>query len=493
MSIPGFAREYQARMQRDGMVREFEYQVRQRDGGILWLSDSATSVRDETGEVVRYEGTVRDITDQKRAEDAIAEGRRLLQEVIDTVPAVINVKDKQLRYVLMNRYMAGIFGIEPSDAIGRTTTDLMSRYGAQKTDENDKRVLAAGSELGFYEEEYIDSAGNMRQWLVNKLPLLDAKGEIENIVTVALDIGERKRGELEMRKAKDAAEAALRNLRETQNSLIEAEKLAALGRLVAGVAHEVNNPVGISLTVASSLERKTALFASEVARGNLKRSSLNDFLETSRDASSQLVANLNRAAELIQSFKQVAADRNYSDQRAFDLGDLTEQVVMSLRPGLRKHNLTLNVECQPNLTMNSYPGPYGQVLTNLFLNSVAHAFPNGRSGTVDIKVRESGKDNVEILFSDNGIGMSLDVRRRAFDPFFTTRRDQGGTGLGLHIVYSIVTNRLGGRLDPGFPAGRRHANPDHPAAGGADRAGGGIAVVIPGRASSARTRNPEVG
>jgi PAS domain S-box-containing protein len=444
---PAARAKYQALMQRDGMVREFEYQARQRGGAILWLSDSATVVRDAAGEVVRYEGTVRDITDQKRAEDAVAEGRRLLQQVIDTVPAVINLKDKQLRYVLMNRYMAGIFGIEPADAIGHTTSDLMSRYGARKTDQNDKQVMATGRGLGFYEEEYLDSSGNMRHWLVNKLPLLDAGGEIANIVTVALDIGERKRGELEMRKAKDAAEAALRNLRETQNSLIEAEKLAALGRLVAGVAHEVNNPVGISLTVASSLERKSANFAAEVARGDLRRSSLNDFLETTRDASSQLVANLNRAAELIQSFKQVAADRNYSDQRSFDLGDLTEQVVMSLRPGLRKHHLTLNVDCQPNLTMNSYPGPYGQVLTNLFLNAVAHAFPDGRPGAVDIKVRESGKDNVEILFSDNGCGMSLDVRRRAFDPFFTTRRDQGGTGLGLHIVYNIVTNRLGGRLD----------------------------------------------
>jgi PAS domain S-box-containing protein len=444
---PAARAEYQSLMQRDGMVREFEYQVRSRDGTVLWLSDSATAVRDDSGQVIRYEGTLRDITDQRRAEDAIAEGRRLLQQVIDTVPAVINVKDRQLRYILMNRYMAGIFGIEPIDAIGHTTTDLMSRYGAKKTDENDRRVLSAGRELGFYEEEYLDSNGNLRQWLVNKLPLLDADGEIENIVTVALDIGERKRSELEMRKAKDSAEAALRNLRETQNSLIEAEKLAALGRLVAGVAHEVNNPVGISLTVASSLERKTALFTAEVARGDLRRSSLTDFLETSRDASSQLVANLNRAAELITSFKQVAADRNYSDQRTFDLGDLTEQVVMSLRPGLRKHNLTLNVDCQPNLIMNSYPGPYGQVLTNLFLNSVAHAFPDGKPGAVDIQVRESGKDNVEILFSDNGCGMSLDVRRRAFDPFFTTRRDQGGTGLGLHIVYSIVTNRLGGRLD----------------------------------------------
>jgi PAS domain S-box-containing protein len=444
---PAARDEFQRLMLRDGVVRDFEYQMRQRGGGIRWLSDSATVVRDEQGEVVRYEGTVRDITDQRRAEDAIAEGRTLLQQVIDTVPAVINVKDRTLRYVLMNRYMAGIFGIEPSEAIGRTTTDLMSRYGAAKTDENDQRVLQLKKGLGFYEEEYLDSAGNVRHWLVNKLPLLDADGDIERIVTVALDIGERKRGEQEMRKARDAAETALRNLRDTQASLIEAEKLAALGRLVAGVAHEVNNPVGISLTVASALDRKTAMFTSEVERGDLRRSSLNEFLATSRDASSQLVANLNRAAELIQSFKQVAADRNYSDKRLFDLADLTEQVVMSLRPGLRKHNVTLNVECQPNLMMNSYPGPYGQVLTNLFLNSVAHAFPDGRPGIVDIYVRESGKDNVEIIFSDNGCGMSLDVRRRAFDPFFTTRRDQGGTGLGLHIVYSIVTNRLGGRLD----------------------------------------------
>jgi len=213
---PAAREEFQRLMQRDGMVREFEYQVRQRGGGILWLSDSATAVRDEKGEVTRYEGTVRDITDQKRAEDAIAEGRRLLQQVIDTVPAVINVKDNQLRYVLMNRYMSGIFGIEPEDAIGRTTTELMSRYGAQKTDEFDKRVLEGGMQLGFYEDEYVDSKGQMRQWLVNKLPLLDTDGKVDKIVSVALDIGERKRSELEMRKARDAAETALRNLRDTQ-------------------------------------------------------------------------------------------------------------------------------------------------------------------------------------------------------------------------------------------------------------------------------------
>jgi signal transduction histidine kinase len=143
----------------------------------------------------------------------------------------------------------------------------------------------------------------------------------------------------------------------------------------------------------------------------------------------------------------VAIDRNYSNRRIFDLGDLTEKVIRSLRPGLEQQRVTLRVDCQPGLTMNSYPGPYGQVLTNLFLNSVTHAFADGRKGTVSVRVRASGDDNIEIVFSDTGCGMSLDVRRKAFDPFFTTRRDRGGTGLGLHIVHTIVTNGLGGRLN----------------------------------------------
>ncbi len=449
--------EYQRRMERDGIVREFEYQVRQRDGNVLWLSDSAAAVRDPTGRIIRYEGTVRDITAQKTAEAALAESRQRLQEVIDTVPAVINVKNADLRYVLMNRYMSGIFNIEPSDALGCTTSEIMSRYGAAKTDGNDRRVLEDKKELGFYEEEYLDSTGTARQWMANKVPIFDDAGNIRYIVTVALDIGDRKRVEQEMRSARDAAETALRELKETQNSLVEAEKLAALGRLVAGVAHEVNNPVGISLTVASSLQRQSRLFAEEVERGDLRKSSLINFLNMSREAATQLVDNLNRAAELIQSFKQVATDRNFSERREFDIRELTEQIITSLRPGLRRQNVNLAVECEPGLVLNSYPGSYGQILTNLFLNAVIHAFPEGQPGQIDVQVRASGGDGVEILFADNGRGMSPEVRRQAFDPFFTTRRNQGGTGLGLHIVYNIVTNRLGGRigLDSTSGAGTR--------------------------------------
>jgi signal transduction histidine kinase len=241
--------------------------------------------------------------------------------------------------------------------------------------------------------------------------------------------------------------ASLEDLRTAQDGLIQTEKLAALGRLVAGVAHEINTPVGTSLTVASALISKTKRFEADVAAGDLRRSLLNDYIAASREAASQIMSNLYNAVDLIQSFKQVATDRSASDRRRFDLAEVTEQVVRGLRSGLRSQNFTVSVECAPDLAMNSYAGPYGQVLTNLVLNSAVHAFPDGAQGTVRIAAQPLGKDNVEVLFSDDGCGMSAEVRRQVFDPFFTTRRDQGSTGLGLHIVHNIVTNRLGGRIN----------------------------------------------
>jgi PAS domain S-box-containing protein len=377
-----------------------------------------------------------------------------LQLIYDTAPIGLAFLSPDCRYLQINQRLTEICGISVEDHLGRSVRDCVPALAGavedivgsiMKTGEPVTGIEVAGQRADQIEERF---------WVTYWHPMYGPNGEIVGVNVAAEEITERKRaeaallaGEREIRSAKDAAEAALKHLQETQNSLIEAEKLAALGRLVAGVAHEINNPVGTSLTVASSLERKTELFAGQVAQGSLKRSSLNEFLEVSREASAQLVANLKRAAELIQSFKQVASDRNTSNQRIFDLGVLTEQVAMSLRPGLGKQNLVLNVECQPELMMNSYPGPYGQVLTNLFLNSVAHAFQAGKAGTIDIKVQASDKDNVEIVFSDDGCGMNEEIRRHAFDPFFTTRRDQGSTGLGLHIVHSIVTNYLGGRLN----------------------------------------------
>jgi signal transduction histidine kinase len=256
---------------------------------------------------------------------------------------------------------------------------------------------------------------------------------------------EKQRAEHDLVAAKDKAETALDHLRETQQSLVEAEKLAALGGLVAGVAHEVNNPIGISLTVASTLSRRIDEFAGDVERGELRRSRLADFVQGSREAASQLSLNLQRAGEMIQAFKQVAVDRSHAERRSFDLAEATDQIVASLRPTLRRAPVKLQVTVPPGIVLDSYPGPYGQVVTNLFINALTHAFPDGRSGTFGIEAVQEG-DQVMMTFRDDGIGMNSDVQRQAYDPFFTTKRGEGGTGLGLNIVFNIVTRRLGGRI-----------------------------------------------
>ncbi len=282
---------------------------------------------------------------------------------------------------------------------------------------------------------------------IDDLDARDEIGEMARAVEVFRTNAIAKRqAELDLKASKENAEDALRDLQDAQRSLIEAEKFAALGGLVAGVAHEVNNPVGISLTVASSFARRCAQFSEEIAGGAVRRSKLEEFITGSHEAAKQLVTNLNRAADLIQSFKQVAVDRSQAERRNFNLKEATEQMMVSLRPALKHSLVWLSVEVPDDVTLNSYPGPYGQVLTNLVLNALAHAFPDKRAGTLRLNARRIGGDQIEIEFADDGIGMTEEVQRRAFEPFFTTRRNRGGTGLGLHIVYNLVTRRLGGSL-----------------------------------------------
>src|SRR3982074_712640 len=171
---------------------------------------------------------------------------------------------------------------------------------------------------------------------------------------------------------------------------------------------------------------------------------MEECVPSSRDAAQQLVGNLHRAGELIQSFKQVAVDRSHAERRQFSLSEATDQIVASLRPVLKRASIALTIDVPEGLVIDGYPGSYGQILTNLFLNAVNPASNARPSGTISVSARPRGHGDVEIIFADDGAGMTPDVQRQAFDPFFTTRRNEGGTGLGLHIVYNLFTQQPGG-------------------------------------------------
>jgi signal transduction histidine kinase len=249
----------------------------------------------------------------------------------------------------------------------------------------------------------------------------------------------------EIRDKRRLAEAAL-HASEAQRYLIETERLAALGSLVAGVAHEISSPIGTSLTVASTLAHRSAAFRDQIASAQVRRALLVEFADTCRGAAEQLVANLERAGGLVQSFKQVASDRSSDDRRAFDLRLATEQVIASTRSRLLKSQSSLAIEMPSDIIMDGFPGPYGQVLTNLIFNAVTHGFTDRPGGHMLIRARRLGTEQVEIIFSDDGRGIPEEVQRHVFDPFFTTTRAQGSTGLGLYIVHNLVTQQLGGRI-----------------------------------------------
>ncbi len=249
----------------------------------------------------------------------------------------------------------------------------------------------------------------------------------------------------ELDRRRTEAEDALERLRETQETLIQSEKLASLGALVAGVAHEINTPVGIALSCASHLVDATAGLERDLAGGNLGRSAFSRYLETARETSHLVQANCERAAALIRSFKQVAVDRTSAERRVVGLAAYLDEVLNSLGHRVRQAGHQVLVDIPPGLEVDSYPGVLSQVLTNLVMNSLAHAFEPGQAGTLRLSARREG-DDVVMLYADDGRGIPEENRGRIFDPFFTTGRGEGGTGLGLHIVYNLITGTLGGSI-----------------------------------------------
>jgi signal transduction histidine kinase len=221
--------------------------------------------------------------------------------------------------------------------------------------------------------------------------------------------------------------------------------MVALGGLVAGVAHEINTPVGIGVTAASLLGEQTASFRDLYQGGRMKRSDLETYLDTASQSSTMLLSNLNRAAELIQSFKQVAVDQSTEERRCFPVKTYLDEILLSLRPQLKRTSHDIEVHVEDGLQLDTYPGAFAQIVTNLVMNSLTHAFAPEESGQITLDLTEV-TDQVHFAYRDNGCGIPAEHLEKIFEPFFTTKRGQGGSGLGLHIIYNLVTQKLGGTM-----------------------------------------------
>jgi PAS domain S-box-containing protein len=272
--------------------------------------------------------------------------------------------------------------------------------------------------------------------------------EIENeIRQLNLELEQRvKQRTINLEEANLELSKTLATLQNMQGEILRSEKMAALGSMVAGVAHELNTPIGNSVTVATTLQDNADFMLEEIRTGHPRRTLLDQTLDASANGAEILVRNLNRAAALVSSFKQLAVDQSSNHRRHFDLRQAVEEVILTLTPMYKKTPYRFELDLAPDIELESYPGPLGQVITNFITNALSHAFEGRAQGTMFIVTRKRINDEVEITFSDNGIGISAEQLKRVFDPFYTTKLGQGGSGLGMHIVYDLVTGILGGKI-----------------------------------------------
>lgn len=240
-------------------------------------------------------------------------------------------------------------------------------------------------------------------------------------------------------------ESALNSLKKTQSKLIESEKMAALGNLVAGVAHELKTPIGVSITAASSMEDRTKKFLKQIEEKDIQKNELKEFSEMIEEGNKIIVNNLFRASEIIDTFKQISIDQTKMEKRLFELKEYILSIIYNLKPSLKgtKHQILVNSN-EP-IYLNSYPGAVYQIFINLITNSLQHGFKELKNGIIKIHLKKL-EDCVEIDYKDNGIGIDKENLKKIFEPFFTTSRNKGNTGLGMHIVYNTIVHKLNGSI-----------------------------------------------
>ena len=381
------------------------------------------------------------------------------------VMTISRVSDK--RYIEASEAFFTILGYKREMVIGRTANEFGLWFNAEERTQAYDTLWVKGFFRNL-EVTWCTNVGEKRVGLCSG-EVIDIGGETCALL-VWHDITERKHAEELLRHSKDHLEVivelrtqelqdinheltfvnaeltdTLGELRKTQDYLIESEKMSALGTLVAGIAHEINTPIGIGVTVASHMGTMTEEFAHKYKAGSLMRKDMVKYLEDSQEAAQLLLSNLKRAAELVRSFKQVAVDQSSEKRRAFYVGEYLQEILTSLSPKIKKSRHVTVIDCPIGLLIDSYPGALYQIVTNLVMNSLHHAYDPGVRGTISIKVLLEEEDFV-LTYQDDGKGIAADVLPRIFEPFFTTDRGSGGTGLGLCVLYNLVVRRFAGTV-----------------------------------------------
>jgi signal transduction histidine kinase len=239
--------------------------------------------------------------------------------------------------------------------------------------------------------------------------------------------------------------STLKALKKTQQELIQKEKMASLGGLVAGIAHEINTPLGICVTGVSHLLEECKIFRAVFEDKQLTEAKLVDFLDDVDEVNKILTSNMQRASDLIHSFKQIAVDQSSNEIRHFNVKGYLDEIILSLRPRLKRTAHQLIINCNESISICSHAGALSQILSNLIINAITHAFEEGTKGIITIDVSET-KSTILLVFSDDGLGLSKDDMKQLFDPFFTTKRGEGGSGLGTHLIFNLVTTSLKGKV-----------------------------------------------
>ncbi len=363
-----------------------------------------------------------------------------------------------LQYGLSTENIIAATTTERANSLVRTLVVVMLTFflivilGRQITGRLQQMILASQEIVAGNFQMRIAVTGNNELALMSEQfnRMVDAvQAKINEITELNLNLESRVQSRtLELENSKHQLENNLMQLKEAQNQLISKEKLASLGSLVAGIAHELNTPIGNAYTVSTTVSEKVDDFERAYTSTSIKKSTLQKFSTEMAEAADLLSKNLKRASELITSFKTVAVDQASENRRRFNLAQTMEELAVTLRPQLKKRKIQYQIEIPSEIVLDSYPGPLIQVISNLFNNAVIHGFETRDEGQLCLvaKIDEDNPQLLNLQFSDNGGGIQPRNVDKIFDPFFTTKFGQGGSGLGLNICYNIVSGLLGGEI-----------------------------------------------